>query len=325
MIVDSSVGNDGEPIALSYLQGLGVDPATQVSLVVATHWHDDHVRGLASLVARCPKARFACSAALAAREIIERIGERRSMSRPAARVTSGVDEIRRTLEVLAQSTDRPAPMWASEGRVLLHRDAPMPASVLALSPSDRAMTDAHRDVSALVAAGELGRVPRPPIDAAAVALWVDVGDASLLLGSDLTDSTSGRRGWQAVIDSAARPVGRKAEIFKIPHHGAADGFNRRVWDEMVAPNAHAVVSPWAIGAKVLPSEEDLVRLSEVTSQIHVTSLAHAHLFERSGRLVRDASSLIGRVTLRRHVGSTGGWSVVHTPPATALVPIGHRG
>jgi glyoxylase-like metal-dependent hydrolase (beta-lactamase superfamily II) len=69
LLVDSCIDQrSGEQPALEYLGRIGMDPAACVRLIVATHWHDDHVRGLARVVARCREARFACSAALRARE-----------------------------------------------------------------------------------------------------------------------------------------------------------------------------------------------------------------------------------------------------------------
>jgi glyoxylase-like metal-dependent hydrolase (beta-lactamase superfamily II) len=46
VVVDSCLdAESGRPVALEYLKQLGVDVATQVSLVIATHWHDDHIWG----------------------------------------------------------------------------------------------------------------------------------------------------------------------------------------------------------------------------------------------------------------------------------------
>lgn len=51
MIVDSCVRvGEKEPVALEYLEKLGVDIATSVTMVVASHWHDDHVRDRKSVV-----------------------------------------------------------------------------------------------------------------------------------------------------------------------------------------------------------------------------------------------------------------------------------
>jgi glyoxylase-like metal-dependent hydrolase (beta-lactamase superfamily II) len=65
MIVDSCLNEQGtKPIALEYLESLGVDASKQVKLVLVTHWHDDHIRGVGDIVREASAARFACSAAV---------------------------------------------------------------------------------------------------------------------------------------------------------------------------------------------------------------------------------------------------------------------
>ena len=52
MLVDSCLfpkTKDKEPISLYYLNQIGVDPSS-VQTIVASHWHDDHIRGLSALV-----------------------------------------------------------------------------------------------------------------------------------------------------------------------------------------------------------------------------------------------------------------------------------
>ena len=55
IVVDSCQSSqNSSPIALDYLRSLNKDPALCVGLIVATHWHDDHIRGLNELVQACP-------------------------------------------------------------------------------------------------------------------------------------------------------------------------------------------------------------------------------------------------------------------------------
>src|SRR5262249_28628637 len=71
-IVDSCVeSGTGLPVALTYLERLGFDPATAVDLVVASHWHDDHVRGLGEVVKRCRSAVFVCASVLTRKEFYD--------------------------------------------------------------------------------------------------------------------------------------------------------------------------------------------------------------------------------------------------------------
>ncbi len=71
IIVDSCINKqNGEPVALDYLRSLEVDVASKVKLVIATHWHDDHIRGLAKIVGAAETARFVNSAAYSFKELL---------------------------------------------------------------------------------------------------------------------------------------------------------------------------------------------------------------------------------------------------------------
>lgn len=64
LIVDSCVDTSDpkrQPAPLRYLRGLGVRPEHAVKFIVASHWDDDHVRGLSEIVMASPAATFICS------------------------------------------------------------------------------------------------------------------------------------------------------------------------------------------------------------------------------------------------------------------------
>ena len=62
IIIDSCLGmGSKQPSALEYLSSLNVDLANDVRLVLATHYHDDHIAGIGELFEKCKTARFACS------------------------------------------------------------------------------------------------------------------------------------------------------------------------------------------------------------------------------------------------------------------------
>src|SRR5262249_28944194 len=64
-VVDSCISRgSNEPVATEYLRGFRNGALNNVKLIVATHWHDDHIRGLSSLLRDSPGTRFGCSAAL---------------------------------------------------------------------------------------------------------------------------------------------------------------------------------------------------------------------------------------------------------------------
>ena len=69
VLVDSC-GRADAPAALDYLKSIGIDPAEAVKLVVASHWHDDHMRGMAHMAKVCGTATFCCASVLCAKEFL---------------------------------------------------------------------------------------------------------------------------------------------------------------------------------------------------------------------------------------------------------------
>ena len=99
IIIDSCVGADGQtPAALDYLKRIGVDLAAAVKRVVATHWHNDHVRGLSRTMQECVSARFICSQALWTKEFVA-LSE---LWRKQRLATSPLAEITRVMALIAK-------------------------------------------------------------------------------------------------------------------------------------------------------------------------------------------------------------------------------
>ena len=74
VVIDSCLGPETkQPVALSYLNSLGIDIAHSVSVVIVTHWHDDHMEGGATLLDAATNAIFCCSIALRKDEFLSRV------------------------------------------------------------------------------------------------------------------------------------------------------------------------------------------------------------------------------------------------------------
>ena len=95
IVVDSCLNRQsGRPVALDYLRSLGVDVASQVRLVVATHWHDDHIRGIAEILRAAESARFVNSAAYAFRDLL-RVVELGNITAPVSSATEEYEVLSR--------------------------------------------------------------------------------------------------------------------------------------------------------------------------------------------------------------------------------------
>jgi len=263
------------PVAVDYLTGFGNGALEGLNLVLATHWHDDHIRGLTSLLRHAPNAKFGCSSALKHQEFLTLV----ESAKAGTQGRSGVEEFASILDLLLErrDPDQPkelvSPVWAIENRLLLNLPAnsrSFPARVTALSPSDGTVKLALAEIAKLIpqpGADQRRIVDRSP-NHASVVLWVEAGEIRILLGADLEHTGRVGEGWFAVLASGL-DSGR-AELFKVPHHGSANGECEQVWTEMLEPDPLTVVTPFLGGVR-LPKETDLKRLQQRTSKLFCTS------------------------------------------------------
>jgi beta-lactamase superfamily II metal-dependent hydrolase len=303
-----------EAAPLGYLGKLGVDVRNAVKLLVITHWHNDHILGASEVFDAAESATIVYSGALQNREFAELIAA-------SAHERLGeleMPEFARILEILkarksAARTVSVGPTWAIEGRLLYSRGDSIPATVQSLSPSDSAMTLAHREFARYLPKykeAKLTPVAQSPNNVAVV-LWVQVADTRILLGSDLEESKNPNLGWQAIISSKVRaPV--LAHLFKIPHHGSDTAHSDDVWNQMLVPSPIAMLTPFVRGHKPLPSNTDIERIKAKTSEVYSTSRPGGWKPPRRDRAVerlvegrlRAMSGGVGHVRIRWSVGAT---------------------
>ncbi|MFV9691197.1 MAG: MBL fold metallo-hydrolase [Desulfobacteria bacterium] len=271
IIIDSCISpSSKEPCAIEYLSSIGVPLDTGVKLVVATHWHDDHIRGIGKTVNSCSNATFVCSDGLLTKEFVTFIKAYGARSG----LTEGVNEFDIVLKSL--ETSHRTPKYASAEKALWKRKGPNfkpPCCITALSPADFAIHLAKIQLKELFPQENITKrdVVAPQPNNVAVVIWVEVGDICLLLGSDLENSPDKRHGWAAIVDSNLRPRGI-ASVFKIPHHGSKNADLPEVWQNMLIKNPLAVMTPFSKGNVSLPTLEDINRIKSQTSEAYITAL-----------------------------------------------------
>ena len=317
VLVDSCLGPAGEPRALQYLTDLGVDPARDVRLIVATHWHDDHIRGMAKLVTACGNAVFCCASVLRTREFLGMVGalEHRGLSSTG----SGVRELYRVFTSLEATTT-----FAIASRIIYAEGA---CQVWSLSPNDKEFVSFLSELSSLIPGqGETRRrISSLTPNRISVVLWINIGDVVLLLGSDME-----KPGWVDILHSTTRPRG-KASVFKVPHHGSGNADDPRVWQNMLETGPWAVVAPWRLGGRVLPNRRDVRRILSFTANAYSTvpssqltsSPTRRHrmvdkTIRESGIQLRSMPMSQDAVRLRRAAGNQTQWRVELLGSACAL-------
>ncbi|NOX62146.1 MAG: hypothetical protein GXP42_09415 [Chloroflexi bacterium] len=321
VLVDSCIDPIAKaPATLHYLSHLGVDIAQAVKLIVATHWHDDHVRGISTVFQKCQSAELVISTALSKDKFLELIGLYHSGS---VMQSSGIDEFVHIFQQLdkrkKQGVRFNAPKFALADRVLFREEISLgtttvEANISSLSPSDEAV------LQALLAFERLfphrleskKRITSPSPNHASVALWCAIGDSRILLGADLECTSNPKTGWSVILDDSS-VLDRKASVFKVPHHGSKNAHHDGIWDNVLIRGPFAILTPYNRGSTSLPSSNDIARIVSLTSHAFLTAPTATRSTKWRKKVVRDtvkqATKNIrnvhqgwGHIRLRKRIG-----------------------
>ena len=306
IVIDSCLDSEkNEPAALTYLRNIGLNPSDCIKLIIATHWHDDHIAGMSKIVKSCPNSNFCCSAAMTKKEFIAMVATYET--RNLMKCSSGVKEIFEVTNSLHGKTIINA---LADRRIYT-----LPASqsghgnecrLTTLSPSDEQfskflyeMTNLMPDVNETKS-----RVVSQAPNHIATVIWIEIGDNNILLGSDLENSKNDTLGWAAIINSNNKPKG-KANIFKIPHHGSSNGHNDNVWKQMITKDPIAVLSPYNRGHK-LPTRDDVVRITSLADKSYSTATLRPRNV-KSKRTKAVEKTIRETVSNHRYIEPSYGW------------------
>lgn len=328
MVVDSCVHPlSGVPLALLFFELAGLDPAECVARIVATHWHDDHIRGIARVYEACPRATFVCSDALSRRRPLALFTAKTNSTPPPERrvrsARSEMTEVFRLASNRKRSGVHTKPLqWASSDKPLWAEDADgLSVRLTALSPSDASVTVAAELIGKDLSAGyDVSRLPRVTNEDS-VALWLQFDDVGALLGADLEVTSDPARGWDAVLNLLEDPPHGLGAVIKVPHHGSANAHHDDVWSKMLQKKPVALVAPWRGGGKSLPTSEDLTRLCSLSGAVFVTHPPNRDPGPESPpgvgpTWVSEGVGAVGRITLTRNGG--GEWAEEVIPPAVVV-------
>lgn len=302
IVVDSCIDTKtGNAVVLDYFNEIDVSPEEAVKLIIVSHWHDDHIRGLSSVVSACQSAEICCSSVFTKEEFLNYI---LSYQRLLIRASTGIDEITGILQnrnkVINAIADRVVKKMPAEG------NAPS-CSVTTLSPSDKDFDNFLKIIGKLIPEGKQTKTRADAINPnnTAIALWIECGDVKMLLGSDLEEKGDSDSGWSAIVQSTSKPQGL-ASIFKIPHHGSKTGHHNKVWTDMIIESPITVLSPFHTAGMVLPTMSDVSRLMKYSEDCYITTKypSPRSNIRRSPSVEHSIRETVGKV---RAIQSNIGW------------------
>lgn len=322
ILIDSCASEgSSRPASSAYLDDIQVG-SDSVLAIIASHWDDDHTKGLSDLVAEHPTADFIISSALGGAEFIAYAA---AFDTPlTVKVRAGVREMRKVLKQLAANQRSPKAafqnrrIYAADDMALPHG---LPVELWTLSPSEAEFRNFLDWVAGQMPSVKETRrvaVSRKSNDLSTV-VYLTVGTNAMLFGGDLEEEGNPETGWSAILASTGRPD-QKSQLFKISHHGSHTGHHDGIWTALLDPGPDALVSPWQLMGRNLPSHSDVERLSKCTEHVYVSARAGGGSPRRRDpavdRTIRERAQNFkaipqkpGMVRFRKKAGLPGRWAV----------------
>ena len=314
--IDSCIDpKDGKCVPLDYLEELNVDLKSGIKRIIATHWHNDHIRGLSNLVEASPNAIFCCATAFTRREFLELVQvHQKSPASPLGRAST---EIAKIMSIHRER--KKTPWYVGPDRTIYSSDTPFHVELHSLSPSDEKI-DAflNRIIAELPVEGTTQkRVSDLNPNDVSIALSLILPNGSVLFGADIEETPA--KGWTTILNNS-QCIQAGSTAFKIPHHGSRNGHCDEVWETLLIDEVVAVLTPWQLAGRSLPAPEDVTRILALTPNAYSTATPGSTApIKRESSVTKHIAALgielrlsqprPGRVTLRRFDYETN-WNVV---------------
>ena len=255
---------------LLFLEEKEINPR-QVKLIICTHWHDDHIRGISAILRICKEAKFSMAKVNDLKKIL------RMDSLDYSKLSSSVSkcstkEFNACINIIK---DRQSQIkYAIADKTLYTaKHKGLLLSVISLSPSDLSLDLFDREISTLIR--DFGipskKMISQSINGKSVVLFLILGHHAVILGSDLEINENELLGWGNITsNSQSIKAHPKSSYIKIPHHGSKNGYSKSIWQILMKPQRIGTLSPWNKN-EGLPNKAMLNMYRRITNELYITS------------------------------------------------------
>ena len=255
------------PIALKYFEERGIDYKNCVKYIMATHWHDDHINGIADLIKECSSAKLIVSVALSKNEFYSLVSTNEHHERILEEKTSGVREFYQVFSFLKSHNCRERLIWAKCDQLI---EKMRDIEIWTLSPSNKEITLAMQRIAQFLPRikKSLKPIPEKGPNHTAVVTFIKIADLKLLFGADLEETSDPNCGWSAII-SNSNSLEQEIKLIKAPHHGSINAHNDVLWEDYLLKDGIALLTPYS--RSKLPRNEDIDRITHFLEKSYCTS------------------------------------------------------
>lgn len=289
-IIDSFIDiNSKIPIAQKYLESKGIS-FDEVKGIIATHWHDDHIQGMAKLLELCQKAEFYTSGAFNHQEleiiisIDKEIQARKKSLSEFRQIISIIKERKSNLNFV--DPDRLIEKFKNNGSLI---------ELISLAPSDNAKLRCYHSFKSIINSTDSSNaiIPNPKPNENSIVLLLKIDKLEIVLGGDLEDSSNSKLGWNDVLARKHCPK-KTVSLFKIPHHGSQTAYNERVWQCLFSTDPYSVLTPYNKLRNPIPRKSDINNIRKHSTKCYITSNPNT---SREVKIDRTAQKVLDRLNI----------------------------
>lgn len=257
-------------LPLEYFEDNNID-LDKVKLIIASHWHDDHIKGLDQVLYNCRNAIFAFTATTEFKKFTQFL----SLDNIVCEGTDKPSATKMLNNCLKIARDRKSKVKdITQDKTLFSVcGTRLNASIFSLSPSETVFKEFATAIGQMIESVGDNSFRRPKItpNDQSVVVLVSVNGHSALLGADLETSVDSQKGWVCILDECECIKNHTPSVFKIPHHGSVTAYEPRVWNELLINKPICQITPFSKGSKYLPEKSMLLEMLDKTDDLYLTS------------------------------------------------------
>jgi len=266
-LIDSAINpNTKNPIIEEYLHSIGLS-YNDIFIIIATHWHDDHIKGLANIYNSCPNATFYCSDAFNSSEFFQLYAAYKDSTLP----NNGIRALTEIITLIDQRDDYFRTLKVN--KLMLQEN--INTSILtihSLSPSDYSCWIAKQElISLMPLVGEsITGVHDIQPNQNCIVLLMSFNDENILLAADIENTKDSRTGWNGILNHSNIFQGKKIKVYKVAHHGSEGAYNKQIWHDYL-DRPISMLTPFAKGKNKLPSSAAMLQIDRDSIHSFITS------------------------------------------------------
>lgn len=319
IIIDSCQSHSNmRPMPLKYLQNIHVDIEKKVKLIIISHFHNDHIKGMKEIIEACPNTEVVIPEAFKSEDFNQLI-ELVNSTYDSTISGLGNEVIRNTLNKI----DKDRINFVGIDTLILNESVgdSITCEVFCLSPTRKAKNRSIETFARIFQEKSIrpDRLPNIEPNENAIVLWIQFNDETkILLGSDLEEK-SPTSGWTQILKKSKKiNKNNTVNTFKLPHHGSKDGHCEEVWEKLLTDNPYIIFT--GKNSSAIPTEDYINQVLSKSSNVFLsgskiikTKYQNRFLKRQMAvrtRKIRDIPKKCGHIRMRKSLQhSSDSWDV----------------